>query len=292
MQGVIVKGIAGFYYIAVKDKGIIECKAKGLFRNIGVKPLVGDYVDVDILDEIAKKGIINNLLPRKNHLIRPEVANVDQVLVVFSIAKPSPNLNLLDRYIIMMSKKQIPVIIIFNKIDLVDEKEIKYLEEIYQNSNCKVIFSHAKNGIEDTEVKTILEGKISAIAGPSGVGKSTMINQLQDNTRMQVGEISDKISRGKHTTRHSELICINDDTFIIDTPGFSALDLMDIEKEDLANYYPEFIEYENECKFSGCAHIFENECGIKNALERGEISQIRYDNYVQLYNEIKGKRKY
>ena len=292
VQGVIVKGIAGFYYIKVDEVGIVECRAKGVFRKDGIKPLVGDYVTVEITDDVAKTGVITEIHKRRNYIKRPEIVNVDQVLIVFSIASPSPNLNLLDRYLIMMRRENIPIIVVFNKIDLVNKEEIEYIDLIYQNSNCKVVFLEAKNDIEDSEIRELLQGKITCIAGPSGVGKSTLINKLQSSVVMQVGEISDKIKRGKHTTRHSELICIDDDTFIMDTPGFSALNLSEIGKEELASYYTEFEPYFEGCRFVGCSHVYENVCGVKKAVKEGLINSIRYNNYTQLYKELKEGNKF
>ena len=278
MQGKIVKGIAGFYYVHVSKKGIYECKAKGIFRKDNKKPLVGDDVILDILNEIEYLGNIIEILPRKSELIRPAVANVDQALIIFSIKKPQPNFNLLDRFLIMMQQQNIPTIICFNKIDLIKEYDGESFYDIYKNCGYQTMVVSAKDEIGIKDLKEKLYENTTTVAGPSGVGKSSIINCLQSNIQMEIGAISEKIDRGKHTTRHSELIAIMDKTYILDTPGFSTLGLLDIEKEELTNYYPEFKEYELQGKFGGCSHISEPICGIKHELEEGKITKIRNDN--------------
>ena len=292
MLGKIVKGIAGFYYVHVVEFGLYECKAKGVFRKEKIKPLVGDNVEIDILDETEKKGNIVEVLERKNELIRPAVANIDQALVVFAVTKPKPHFNLLDRFLIMMESKRIPVILCFNKKDIAKEPEIHHSKEIYESCGYQMIFTSAleKENIEN--VKQLLRGKTTAIAGPSGVGKSSLINIFQPDANMETGTISEKIERGKHTTRHSELICIEEDTYIMDTPGFSSLYTNDFEKEELKYYFTEFEPYEGKCKFQGCDHVHEPNCAVKAALEEGKIHHIRYENYLEMYNELKEKRRY
>lgn len=291
MQGKIVKGIAGFYYVHVSGRGVYECKAKGIFRKDNIKPLVGDDVEIEITDAANYKGNIISILPRRNSLIRPAVANIDQALVIFAVSKPEPNYNLLDRFLIMMRRQGLECIICFNKRDIASKEERAVIRTIYENSGCTVLFASAmkKEGME--EIAAVLKDKTTAVAGPSGVGKSSIINCLQKNKTMETGAISEKIERGKHTTRHSELISISDRTYIMDTPGFSSLSLFDMEKDELKNYYPEFTPYEEKCKFLTCAHIHEPVCGVKDALELGKISQVRYDNYVAFYEELKEKEK-
>ena len=291
-QGKIVKGIAGFYYVSVVGSGIYECKAKGAFRQKKMKPLVGDNVSIDIIDEEEKKGNVVEILPRKNALIRPAVANVDQALVIFAGTSPKPNLNLLDRFLLMMEQQNVPTLICFNKEDLASEAEIQELRDAYETSGYPLFFVSARQqeGIEP--LRAALEGKTTTVAGPSGVGKSTLINLLAPEVQMETGEISEKIQRGKHTTRHSQLILLNEQTYIFDTPGFSSLAVDFFEKESLGTLFPEFVEYEQNCRFTGCSHIGEPVCGVKEALAEGKISQSRYNNYVQIYNELKDKRKY
>ena len=293
MQGKIIKGIAGFYYVQTKT-GVYECKAKGSFRNRKLKPYVGDNVEITVLNEETKKGNLDDILDRKNFLIRPAVANVDQTLVIFAAAKPDPNLNLLDRFLIMMEQKEIPVVLVFNKQDVAEQEKLAELVKIYENCGYEVLTVSALQEEGISEIKEILRGKTSTVAGPSGVGKSSIINLLQSDVYMETGNISEKIERGKHTTRHSELIAIEEDTYIFDTPGFSSLYVTDMEKEELKSYFPEFAPFEDECKFSGCVHVNEPVCGVKEALKEGKISQNRYENYKLLYEELKEneKRKY
>lgn len=292
MQGKIVKGIAGFYYVHVAESGIYECKAKGAFRNQKVKPLVGDNVRLEVLDEEQKKGNIEEILPRKNELIRPAVANIDQALVIFAAAKPKPNFNLLDRFLILMQYQKVPAVVCFNKQDMVDAEELQLLKNTYESAGYQVIFTSAAKEEGIQAVRDLLKGKTTTVAGPSGVGKSSLINLLSPEAEMETGDISRKIERGKHTTRHSELFALDENTFICDTPGFSSIYLPEMEKEKLGIYFPEIAEYEPFCRFQGCAHIHEPGCGVKEALEEKKISPIRYDNYKLLYEELKDKRRY
>jgi len=292
MNGKIVKGISGFYYVYVVESGIYECRARGIFRKQNRKPLVGDDVEIEVLDELNKKGNLISIKKRRTELIRPAVANIDQALIIFAAADPEPNFNLLDRFLIRMFEQNIPVTICFNKVDLIDEEQKLTLKKIYENSSADVIFVSAKEEKGLEQIKNFLKNKTTTVAGPSGVGKSTIVNSIQGDVSMETGEISEKIKRGKHTTRHSELIFVEENTFIMDTPGFSSLELPEMEKEDLQGFYPEFVEYEPFCKFKGCSHIGETVCGVKRAVSDCKISQTRYDNYVLFYNEIKDKKKY
>ena len=208
MKGKIVKGISGFYYVHVAETGIYECKAKGIFRNQKIKPLVGDDVEIVVLDEEKKIGNVEKILPRTRELIRPAVANIDMALVIFAAAKPDPNFNLLDRFLCMMEYQKVPVTICFNKCDLVTEEQREVLRKIYKLAGYELLFTSAKTQENVEKLKSVLQGKMTAVAGPSGVGKSSLINDLQDAVQMQTGGISDKIERGKHTTRHSQIIPI------------------------------------------------------------------------------------
>ncbi|HCJ08333.1 MAG: ribosome small subunit-dependent GTPase A [Lachnospiraceae bacterium] len=291
MKGKIIKGIAGFYYVYAKGN-TYECKAKGKFRNQKVKPLVGDDVEITILDEQQMLGNIECILPRHSELIRPAVANVDQTLVVFAAAMPEPNWNLLDRFLIMMERQQVPTIICFNKMDLVTEETIATYRKIYANSGCQVLeaSTYEEHGMD--ELQRVLEGKTTALAGPSGVGKSSIMNMLNPSANMDTGDISRKIQRGKHTTRHSEILPIGTDTYLMDTPGFSSIYFYDLEPEELKQYYREFEAYEPYCRFGGCNHVGERECGVKQAVADGEIAKSRYENYCLFFEELKDKRKY
>ena len=292
MQGKIVKGISGFYYVHVVESGIYECKAKGIFRQQKMKPLVGDDVEIDIISEEKKTGNVAAILPRKNALIRPAVANVDQALLIFAAASPNPNFNLLDRFLVMMGRHDVPVILCFNKCDLITEEQQQEIAAIYEASGCKILFVSAKKELGLKELQEILEGKTTTVAGPSGVGKSSLINLLAPEACMETGEISKKIERGRHTTRHAELIQLKGDGYIMDTPGFSSLYLPEMEKEELQDCYPEFAAFEPYCRFQGCSHISEPDCGVKEALSEGKIHLVRYENYCQLYGELKDRKKY
>ena len=263
MRGKIIKGIGGFYYVHAADGVIYECKAKGIFRREKIKPLVGDLVELEVIDASEKTGNISRILPRKSSLIRPAVANIDQALVVFAIVKPEPNFNLLDRFLIMMEGQKLPCVICFNKSDIASEKERADLQKAYETCGYRVLFISVREREGLEAVRSLLQGKTTTVAGPSGVGKSSLINYLYPQAAMETGEISRKIDRGKHTTRHSELFVLDSDTYIMDTPGFSSLQLFDMEKEKLRDYYPEFKAYEKRCRFRGCAHISEPDCGVK-----------------------------
>lgn len=292
MQGKIIKGIAGFYYVHKDQMGIYECKAKGIFRKNQVKPLVGDNVEFTVLSEPEKKGNIIEILPRQNELIRPAVANIQQALVIFSITKPDPNLNLLDRFLIMMEQQLLPCVICFNKQDIATREEKESLQRTYEACGYQVLFASALLEEGTQRLKELLHNKTTTVAGPSGVGKSSLINCIQSNVYMEIGDISKKIERGRHTTRHTELIALGENTYIMDTPGFSSLGLFAMQKEQLREYYPEFAPYEPACRFQGCAHIHEPDCAVKQALAEKKISKIRYDNYRILYEEIKQQKRY
>lgn len=289
MQGKIVKGIAGFYYVHVENSGIYECKAKGVFRNKSIKPLVGDNVLIDVIDEAQKKGNITQILERENELIRPAVANVDQALIIFAVKQPDPNLNLLDRFLIMMEFQNIETIICFNKIDIGDEEFIDELKHIYNNAGYQVMFASATETEGVEAVKKALHNKSTVFAGPSGVGKSSMLNALTKDYTMETGAVSGKIGRGRHTTRHSEIFNIDENTYVFDTPGFSSLFVPGMTKEKLEDCFPEFVQHTDKCRFIGCAHISEPDCAVKEALRDGEIFESRYENYKLMYQELKEK---
>lgn len=292
MQGKIIKGIAGFYYIYAEDGNIYECKAKGIFRKDNFKPLVGDNVEITVLNEEEKEGSVTSILPRRNSLIRPAVANVDQAFLIFAMENPKPNFLLLDRFLIMMKQQEIPAVICFNKKDVGEKEEMEKLYEIYTGCGYRVVFSSTYEGEGMDEIHEILKGKTTVVAGPSGVGKSSITNCMQGEVQMETGEISKKLKRGKHTTRHSQVIPVEKNTFLVDTPGFSSLYLTDMKEEELRDYFPEFVMYEPQCRFQGCMHIHEPGCAVKKALSEGKISQQRYDNYLALYEELKEKRRY
>jgi ribosome biogenesis GTPase len=296
MRGRILKGIAGFYYVETIDLKVYECKAKGIFRKSGIKPIVGDNVEIEIIDEDNRQGNLTDILPRKNCLYRPPVANVDQAVILFAIVKPDPNYNLLDRFLIMMRQQNLPVIICFNKQDIATQEEQQELYNAYEKCGYKVLFISVKEEKGLDELKELLRGKTTTLAGPSGVGKSSLLNKLVPDALMQTGELSRKIDRGKNTTRHSELFYVSElsqgdeETYLFDTPGFTSLNLNDVTTDNLMQYYPEFEEYEPECRFGGCSHIAEPDCGVKNALSEGKISAVRYENYKIIYEDLKNAR--
>ena len=280
MQGKIIKGIAGFYYVYAEDGNTYECRAKGIFRKDKFKPLVGDNVDITVLDEKELEGSVTEIHKRKNSLIRPAVANVDQALVIFAMDNP------------MMEYQDVPVTICFNKKDLATTEELEFLYETYQSCGYQVILSSAlkREGLD--EIEEVLQGMTTVVAGPSGVGKSSLTNSLQEEVEMETGEISRKLKRGKHTTRHAQIIPVAQDTFLVDTPGFSSLYIENMEEQELKDYFPEFRRYEGQCRFQGCRHIHEPGCAVKEALENNEISRLRYEDYLELHQELKEKRRY
>jgi ribosome biogenesis GTPase len=303
MQGKIVKGVGGFYYVHLhlcNDNKIYECKAKGSFRNRNIKPKIGDDVELDILDEDKLLGNITEIYPRKNDLIRPAVSNVDQAIIVFALTHPKPNFNLMDRFLIMLKQQGLETIVCINKCDLENEiakgRQDEYkpadIKAAYEKAGHRVVLCSTKTGMGTDEIKELIAHKTTVFAGPSGVGKSSLLNVLNPYGEVATGELSEKIKRGKHTTRHSELMYVGDATFIMDTPGFSSLEVFDTEPEELKAYYDEFEAYEDICRFNGCIHINEPDCRVKKAVADGEISSLRYENYKQIYDELKSKRKW
>ena len=292
MTGKIIKGIGGFYYVVCENGVTYECKAKGVFRNRKIKPLVGDNVEIEILDAEKNLGNIEDILPRFNWLNRPAVANVDQTVIIFAVSAPAPNFNLLDRFLINMEQHEVPTIICFNKIDLEGFRQSEDICRSYTKSGYEVLFISAESGYGINTLEAVIKGKTTVFAGPSGVGKSSTLNSLFPDANVQTGGLSEKIQRGKHTTRHSELMFVDDDTYIMDTPGFSSLYTEGIEAADLKLYFPEIAAYTGTCKFNMCNHISEPGCLVKEAVGDGRISKMRYDDYVMIYNELKEKRKW
>lgn len=285
LEGVILKGIGGFYYIDT-EQGVYECRARGIFRKEGIRPTVGDRVGISVLDAEKKKGSLDEIFPRKNELIRPRVSNVEQAVIVFAAKSPNMNLDLLDRFLLLAEEQELDITIVINKIDK-DKKE-RYLEaaEIYRGAGYPVICTSAEKGIGIEELRAALENKISVFAGPSGVGKSSLINAAFPGLELGTGDISEKIQRGKHTTRHAELIQITEKSYIVDSPGFTSLFLNHIPSEKLQYHFREFAPFVHKCYYNGCVHINEPDCAVKAEIDKA-IHPARYARYAALYQELK-----
>lgn len=287
MQGVIIKGIGGLYFVDVNET-VYECKARGKFRHKGLKPTIGDEV---IIEEEDEGGVIVDILPRRNELIRPAVSNVTQAFVVVTSKNPDLNTELLYKFLLLCEYNKVKPIVCFNKLDI-EEKESLRMGGILKTAGYDVLYLQGKFGKGIDELKTKIHDNISVFCGPSGVGKSTILNKIIGRETMKTGDISDKLKRGKHTTRHSELVRV-EKGFLVDTPGFSSLELDFIPKEDLKYLFPEFEEYNNQCKFNNCVHFKEPGCAVKLALEKGNINEERYNFYVKILNELmnRGNKK-
>lgn len=283
-EGVIIKGISGFYYVEIPNREIIECKARGKFRKDKINPIVGDRVKIIIGDD--NKGVIDEIMPRKSELIRPLVANVDQAFLVFALKKPDINRMLLDKLLILIEHHNLKAIICLNKSDLFTAQEFNEISETYKKIGYEVILTNGKTGEGIDKLREYAINRISVFVGPSGVGKSTIFNKIQDKVKMETGDLSLKVDRGKHTTRHAELIEISEGSFIVDTPGFSSMDIDFIKPEELQYAFKEFEEHLNTCKFTSCLHNKEKDCGIKEEVENGNISRERYETYVGLLEEL------
>ena len=293
INGKIIKGIGGFYYVDT-EKGLYECRARGIFRKNKITPLVGDRVSISVVDEENKKGVVEEIEKRDTDLVRPPIANVDKALIVFAIKNPAPNLSLLDRFIVLAEKENLEIVIVFTKVDLdADGELLEELKSIYEVSGYKVIPVSNKLKLNIDKIKEELKENTVVFAGPSGVGKSSLLNEVDKNFELKTGEVSDKIKRGKHTTRHAELLKLECGGMVADTPGFSSLTLDDIDESELKEYFIEFDKHDD-CRFgSRCIHENEPSCAVKEAVENGEISKKRYESYIQLLNEIRsGKRRY
>ena len=291
MTGKIIRGVGGFYYVHAGARAS-DCRARGIRRRDGIRPLPGDLAEIAVLDEAEGKGNLERILPRKNALIRPAVANVDQAMVIFAFDSPKPNFNLLDRFLVTMEKNGIEPVILFNKKDLAREGQQEEILRRYENAGYGMLFVSAKLEEELPAVRAALKGKTTTVAGPSGVGKSSLINRLQTEEFLQTGEVSEKIERGRHTTRHTQLLPVEEDTYILDTPGFSSIDLSGIRKEELGDLFPEIAVRADGCRFAGCSHLTEPDCAVKEALAEGKISRERYENYRLFYEELKNRREF
>ncbi|WP_298703128.1 ribosome small subunit-dependent GTPase A [uncultured Veillonella sp.] len=283
--GIVIKNVNGYFYVQDEMGGIHECKVRGRLKQKRYSLLVGDRVTY------STDGTIEEILPRQNQLKRPFVANLDQVILVVAAHEPDINELLLNKLLVMIEHADIPLILCINKWDLHTE-ENESLVTMYQQAGYEVITASTYTGTGIEELKSKLNHKVTAFAGPSGVGKSSLLNAIEPKFQFQTGEVSDKIKRGRHTTRHASLYSIDENSFIMDTPGFSALDFSDISEERLTSLYPEFHDHEEGCKFSPCYHEHEPICGVKAAVESGKIAKERYDSYLTIREEIKSQRKW
>ncbi len=290
IEGIIIKGIGGFYYVDTQV-GLIECRARGVFRKNKIKPLVGDYVLIRITKEDEKTGYIEEIKERKNEVKRPAVANIDQLVIVFSVKNPNPNFLLLDKLIIASEVNLLEPVICFNKIDLVDDEECIKYKDMYKNTGYDMIFTSKYNEESINQLRKILENKTTVFSGPSGVGKSSLMNAVQPNFSLKTGEISEKLKRGKHTTRHAEIMKLDFGGWVVDTPGFSSYNLENIDYHDLYNYFKDIKKFSNHCKYRTCLHYKEPDCSVKDALNNELISYNRYNNYIKLLEEIKNGGK-
>ena len=287
IDGVIVKGIGGFYYVAT-EKGVVECRARGKFRKQGIKPMVGDRVKISLVNENTMEGAVEEIEERKNFLVRPPVANIECIVIVVAATKPQPDFFMIDKLVLSAESKGIEVVVAVNKTDLESADEIK---NIYSKAGYDVIPVCAKTNFGVDELKERIKNKITAFAGNSGVGKSSLLNHF--GLSLDVGDVS-KIERGKHTTRHVELFEVGKGSFVMDTPGFSILEITDIEASDIKKYFKEFADYEDKCRFADCNHFGTKpkDCSVAEAVERGEISLSRYESYKQIYNLLKERKSW
>lgn len=285
IEGIIIRGVGGNYYVDTKND-LVECRARGLFRLKNIKPLVGDRVLIRLTEENEHAGYIEEIKERTNEMVRPPVANAEQLLIFFAVSNPEPSFLLLDKLIIAAESNNLKPIIVFNKCDLADEKLKKEYESIFVNTDYRVIFTSKQVEKSLIELKDILKDKLSVFSGPSGVGKSSIMNAVQPDFQLKTGEISDKLKRGKHTTRHAEIYKLDFGGYVVDTPGFSSFELEGIGEYDLKEYYPEIKKFDSGCKFDDCLHYKEPKCVIKEKVNEGLISQTRFNNYVRLLEQI------
>lgn len=285
LTGTIVKAVSGFYYVEINGS-VYECRARGVFRNNKLTPLVGDHCEMEMLEASEQKGNVVKLLERKNAFVRPPVANIDQMGIVFAAAAPDPIPFLIDKLTVVAEHHHIKPFLIMNKTDLSSELA-EHLPHTYQLAGYRVFCVSAaeQKGIE--ALKEQLQNQVTVFAGCSGVGKSSLLNLLGSDIRLETGGVSRKIQRGRHTTRTVELFSLGDNTFVADSPGFSSLDIQDIRVTELEACFPELHEYIGKCRFRGCSHISEPDCAVREALAQGKIARSRYESYVQMYQILK-----
>ncbi|MBQ7718908.1 MAG: ribosome small subunit-dependent GTPase A [Clostridia bacterium] len=287
-DGIIVKGIGGFYYVRTAGGEIYETHAAGRFRKEGMTPLVGDRV---VLTENC--DAISDILERKCSFVRPPVANIDQMIVVLCVTSPKVDLNLADKFLLYIETKNVDAVICINKSDIADKNEVEKIKEIYEKSGYKVIVTSAEKGLGAENLRETLKGKISAFAGNSGVGKSSLLNLIEKDFALSTGEVSKKILRGKHTTRHVELLELSFGGYVLDTPGFGKINLPLMEAENVQLYFREFKKYIPDCRHRGCMHTKDTEgCAVLEAVENGKIAPSRYESYLSFCEELKDYRQW
>lgn len=288
MTGRIVKALSGFYYVYDYATGIIyACRARGVFRKRNLHPLVGDEAEFVVTHEHDREGNIEKILPRTSSMQRPPVANCDLALLVTSVHIPDINFSLIDRYLVCLQYAGLTPVLVFSKSDLNSPDDEKKIRSTYEKTGFEIHFISVESDCGIDEIRQTIEHHVSTVAGPSGAGKSSLLNTLTGHEDLETSEVSGHTGRGRQTTRHTELVALSSDTFICDTPGFSTVYLPHIKETELRDYYPEFVERQEGCRFRGCVHINEPSCAVKNAVESGSISQVRYENYCRIYDELK-----
>ena len=296
MQGLILKGIGGFYYVKTEE-GIVEAKGRGIFKKDSTKLMVGDHVELELLDEepetdgIELKGVINEITERKNSFIRPPIANVDTFVITFAVKDPEPNFVLIDKFLIMAEMNNVDVIIAMNKCDLADRNTIDSYKAVYEKI-YPIVEVCASDGEGIKEIEKLISGKCAAFAGPSGVGKSTIINSLIPEAEMQTGSVSDKTRRGRHTTRHVEIFEAEGGGLVFDTPGFTSFEIMEADEDNLQDFFTEIEKFKGLCYYDNCKHLKEPDCKVKAMVRSGEISRKRYESYRFILDEIKNNKRY
>jgi len=291
IEGIITKGVGGNYYVDIGSK-IIECRARGLFRLKNIKPLVGDKVLIRITEEDEDMGYIEEIKERTSEIKRPPVANAQQLVIIFSVKNPEPSFILLDKLLIAAKSNNLNPVICINKSDLANEEEKENILNIFKNTGYKIIFTSKYDEDSLQNLKDILKDRLNVFSGPSGVGKSSLMNAIEPGFYLETGEISDKLKRGRHTTRHAEIFKLSFGGYAVDTPGFSSFELEGVDEYSLKSYYPEIVKYDEGCKFLDCLHYKEPGCVIKEAVNSDLISKVRYNNYIKLLEQIKESKPY
>ncbi|MDF9842911.1 MULTISPECIES: ribosome small subunit-dependent GTPase A [unclassified Paenibacillus] len=297
-EGIIIKALSGYYYVKplhdgniVTEEEAVQCRGRGILKKKGTSPLVGDRI-IYILTENGE-GMVDEILPRESELIRPPVANVKLAVLLFSVREPDMNLNLLDKFLVHIEHSGLEPLIVLTKQDLAEDdgQATAQVKDLYEKIGYEVLVTSSLDGSGSEELRTRLAGVISVFSGQSGVGKSTLLNRIVPNLELETGEISMRLGRGRHTTRHVELIDIGSGGFVADTPGFSQLDFLELGVEELSVCFREFASYAESCKFRGCSHLHEPGCKVIEAWQAGEIADSRYEHYKLFYNEMKDKKR-